>query len=232
MPTAKRSADARRWVLVVVVLVLGGLLISRERSLAEMTLRIAADLRGRGLAGLLGFAALYVCADLLMVPGALLTVAAGFTFGLWTGMALALPAGVIAATIAFLFARGALRERIRHWLERSPHFDAVRGAIAENSLVVIVLLRLSPFVPFNVVNYALGLTEISLSRYVVASFVGMIPGTWLYAYAGSLAPALVAGGSEMPGASRIVGLAIGLIASVAAVVIVGRAARRRLAMLD
>lgn len=214
---------------LVVAVIAGIVLIARSLPLADLALSVAADLRDRGWVGVVGFVVLYVCADVLMVPGALLTVAAGFTYGAWAGMAISSPASVLAASIAFLLARSALRERIRRWLESTPHFEAVRASIAENSLVVILLLRLSPLVPFNVINYALGLTEITLGRYVAASFVGMLPGTWLYAYVGSLAPTMVAGNTEVPGTARIVGLAIGLMASIAAVYIVGRAAQRRLA---
>ncbi len=209
--------------MVCLWLIAGGL------SLADLTLRVAADLRGRGWLGVAGFVVLYVCADVAMVPGAMLTVAAGFIYGAWRGLAIASPASLIAATIAFLLARSVMRQRIRRWLERSSHVEAVRASIADHSLIVILLLRLSPLVPFNVVNYALGLTEISLARYVAVSFVGMVPGTWFYAYIGSLAPTLIAGRGEVTGPARLVGLGIGLLATAMAMFIVGRAARRRVA---
>ena len=93
----------------------------------------------------------------------------------------------------------------------------------------VMLLRLSPRFPFNVLNYALSLTQISLGRYVLASAIGMLPGTALYVYLGSLAPAaaqLSSAASSAGGATRTALYVAGLIATIAVVVIGTRAARK------
>lgn len=226
--TVPRPSHSLWWLLAFVCLLVV-VILGRRLPLAALTLRVAADLRGHGLTGVMTFVTLYVCAEIVMVPGALLTMAAGFVYGVWGGVALAVPASVCAAGIGFLLARTALRERIRARLERSAHLDAIRAAVADHSLAVVVLLRLSPVVPFNVANYAMGLTDVSLSRFLLASFIGMIPSACVYAYMGSVAPALLSGAIETSHTSQLALAMVGAITAFAAVFIIGRAARERLA---
>jgi len=230
------AANPRRrqmgmWVAALAVLVVLILMV-RHLSLEDATLRLAANLRGRGWSGVVAFVLLYAAAEVFMMPGALLTMAAGYVYGVWWGVAVAAAAGLLAATASFLLARTAFRDRIRAWLGPSPHFEAIRSAIAENSIVVVLLLRLSPLVPFNVANYAFGLSDVPLSRYVVASLLGMLPGAWLYASIGSIAPSLLSSGPSVPAGTRLALLLAGLSASAAAVYVVGMASRRRLAQLQ
>jgi uncharacterized membrane protein YdjX (TVP38/TMEM64 family) len=95
---------------------------------------------------------------------------------------------------------------------------------------LILLLRLSPIVPFNLLNYALGLSNVPTGRYVLATAIGIVPGTWMYAYLGSLAPAAGAlrDAGRHGGAVSLAGTAIGLIATLAGVTLLARAARRAL----
>ena len=107
---------------------------------------------------------------------------------------------VAAATLAFVLGRTVARGWIARRIAGSPRFAAVDEAIGENGFRIVLLLRLSPLFPFNLLNYALGLTRLSLRDYVVASALGMLPGTILYVYLGSL----VTSASESPpaGAKR------------------------------
>ena len=191
---------------------------------------LAERIRGTGAKGVMLFILVYVLAEVALVPGSLLTMAAGFAYGPIRGLLVASPASVLAATTAFLLGRTILRGWIRRKIARAPKARALDRAVARNSFKLILLLRLSPVIPFNLLNYALGLSDATLGRYVVASFVGMLPATWLYVYLGSLATAAagVAEASRGGGRERLALTMIGLAATVAAVVFVTRAARRAL----
>lgn len=197
---------------------------------SEWTLALAGRIRGAGAGGVLVFIAIYVVAEVALVPGSLLTMAAGFAYGPILGLLIASPASVLAATAAFLLGRTALRGWIQRQIAGSARSRALDRAVARNSFKLILLLRLSPVIPFNVLNYALGLSDATLGRYVLASFVGMLPGTWLYVYLGSLATT-AAGLTDVKAGARthIVLLVAGLAATAAAVFFVTKAARRALA---
>jgi uncharacterized membrane protein YdjX (TVP38/TMEM64 family) len=194
------------------------------------TIALAEHIRGAGTTGVLIFVAVYVVAEVLLMPGSLLTMAAGFAYGPVTGLLVASPASVLAATTAFLLGRTILRGWIQKRIARSPKSRALDRAVSRNSFRLILLLRLSPVIPFNLLNYVLGLSDARLGRYVVASFVGMLPGTWLYVYLGSLATtaAGLADVSQHGGRARLTLTIVGLIATAIAVFFVTKAARRAL----
>lgn len=219
---------SRMWWLGACAVVIGLVLVLRSLSLGALALRLASDLRGHGWRGVVGFVMLFVCAEVAMVPGALLTMAAGYIYGPWWGVAVASPASLVAATVSFMLARTVLRARIRARFTGSRHFDAVRSAIADHSLKVVVLLRLSPLTPFNVANYAFGLSDVSLSHYVVASFVGLLPVSIFYAAVGSFAPSIVSAGAALSLTTRLVMLLVGVATGAAAVYVVVKSARDRL----
>jgi uncharacterized membrane protein YdjX (TVP38/TMEM64 family) len=194
------------------------------------TIALAERIRGAGLTGALIFVAIYVVAEVVLVPGSLLTMAAGFAYGPVGGLLVASPASVLAATTAFVLGRTALRGWVQKRIAGSPKTRALDRAIGRNSFKLILLLRLSPVIPFNLLNYVLGLSDAQLGRYVVASFIGMLPGTWLYVYLGSLATtaAGLTDVSQHAGRARLILTIIGLIATVIAVFFVTKAARRAL----
>jgi uncharacterized membrane protein YdjX (TVP38/TMEM64 family) len=165
-----------------------------------------------------------------LVPGSLLTMVAGFAYGPITGLLVALPASVLAATTTFLLGRTVLRGWIERQIAQSARARALDRAIERNTFKLILLLRLSPVIPFNVINYALGLSKAHLGRYIAASFFGMLPGTWLYAYLGSLATTAgeLSDASHGGGRERLVLTIGGLAATIVAVAFVTRAARRAL----
>jgi uncharacterized membrane protein YdjX (TVP38/TMEM64 family) len=207
------------------VLVLGWLL-----PIGVWTVTLADRVRGAGAAGVLLFTAAYVAATVALLPGSLLTLAAGFAYGPIGGLLVASPASVLAATTAFLLGRTALRGWVQRKIADAPRTRALSRAAGRDSFRLILLLRLSPVVPFNILNYALGVSEASFSRYVVASFIGMLPGTWLYVYLGSLATtaAELTDASRGEGPGKLALTVAGLVATVLAVVLVTRSARQAL----
>jgi uncharacterized membrane protein YdjX (TVP38/TMEM64 family) len=183
-----------------------------------------------GLWGPLVFIAGYAVATVAFVPGSLLTLGAGAIFGLLQGVVFVFIAASIGATLAFLVSRYVARSAIEQRLEGNEKFAAIDDAVGEQGLKIVFLLRLSPVFPFNLLNYGLGLTKVSLRDYVVAH-IGMLPGTLLYVYYGKLAgdvAALAAGAESERGAEYWLVLGLGLAATVVVTTIVTRIARRAL----
>ncbi len=197
---------------------------------AEWTVGLAERARGTGATGVAIFTVAYIVSTVAVLPGSILTLAAGFAYGPMWGLAIASPASVAGATAAFLLGRTVLRGWAERKIGESRRVRALDAAVARQGFTLVFLLRLSPLFPFNVLNYALSLSRVSLRTYVVASFIGMLPGTALYVYLGSLAPAAaeLASASERGGATRTALYAAGLAATLAVVVIGARAAKRAL----
>jgi uncharacterized membrane protein YdjX (TVP38/TMEM64 family) len=145
-----------------------------------------------GVLGIFIFICVYAVATVLLAPGAILTIGAGFAFGLWKGF-LAVSAGAtLGASLAFLVARFIAREKIETVAQRNDKFRKVDNAIGRQGAKLIFLLRLSPVIPFNLSNYFYGLTGVRFWPYVLASWIGMMPGTFLYVYIGTAGKAAVA----------------------------------------
>ena len=218
---------ALRWV-VPAVLVAAALLFF-GRSLAAYVPRFAAAVQALGPWGPVVFVLGYVAAAVLFVPGSLLTLAAGALFGLGRGVLYVMAGATLGATAAFLVSRYLVRGRVERRVRADPRFAAIDDAVGTDGRRIVFLLRLSPVLPFNLLNYALGVTRVRLADFVLGC-AGMLPGTVLYVYYGKLAGdvAGAVGGTAPRGAAHYAVLAVGLAATVAVTVVVTRLARRAL----
>jgi uncharacterized membrane protein YdjX (TVP38/TMEM64 family) len=183
-----------------------------------------------GPLGAVLLALLYIPACLFFVPGSLLTLGAGFAFGVVLGTVAVSAGSVLGATAAFVTGRTLARGVIERRVSNNARFAAIDGAVAENGLKIVLLTRLSPIFPFNLLNYAYGLTRVRLRDYVLASWIGMLPGTVMYVYLGSAVKNLadlVAGRIE-GGPGQSVLFFVGLLATVVVTVYVTRVAKRAL----
>jgi uncharacterized membrane protein YdjX (TVP38/TMEM64 family) len=173
----------------------------------------------------------YAVACVAFVPASLLTLAAGALFGVVKGTIFVMLGATIGALGAFLIARYVARDWVAGRVLKDARFASIDAAIAEQGRKVVFLLRLSPVIPFNVLNYALGLTRVRVADYVLAS-AGMLPGTVLYVYSGKLA-GVVAGaadaGAPPKGPAFYAVLGLGLAATAAVTVLITRVARKALA---
>jgi uncharacterized membrane protein YdjX (TVP38/TMEM64 family) len=187
-------------------------------------------LRDAGPVGVLAYMAAFAIAAICLLPGSILTVGAGAAYGVVWGTIVASLASAVAAIAAFLVARTIARRRVARWLASDPRFTALDAAIGEHGLTLVVLVRLSPLIPFNVLNYALGLTRVRLRDYAVGSVIGMLPVTILYVYVGSVAGELaaLARGTSTGGTMRPVVTALGLAATIGAAIYIARLAKRAL----
>lgn len=184
-------------------------------------------IEGLGAWGLVLFVALYVVATVLLIPGSALGLGAGALFGVVRGSVLVSLASTLGATCAFLLGRSLARDWVARRIEGNAAFTALDGAVAAEGWKIVFLTRLSPLFPFTLLNYAFGLTRVSLRDYVLASWIGMLPGTVMYVYLGALARAGVE--TRPRTAAEWTLYAVGLVATIAVAVVVTRLARRALA---
>ncbi len=153
----------------------------------EWSLAFIHYVRNLGWVGFWFYAFAYVGATVLLFPGTLLTVGGGFLYGPFWGTVLASPASVAGATIAFVLSRSFARDWVAGKVRKYPRFAAVERAVGRHGFKAVFLLRLQPInLPFALLNYALGLTSVRLRDYILASWLGMLPATILYVYAGSV----------------------------------------------
>ncbi len=185
---------------------------------------------GLGALAPVAFIAIYIAACVAFVPGSILTIGAGVIFGVVRGSIYVSIASTLGATAAFLVGRYLAREWVSARLEGNAKFRAIDEAVGMEGWKIVVLTRLSPVFPFNLLNYAYGLTRVTLRDYFFASWAGMIPGTILYVYIGSLggdlARAAEGGAGRTP--ARWALTAVGFIATVAVVVYATRIGARAL----
>ena len=192
--------------------------------------RFAGWVEGLGLLGPAVFIAGYAAAVVALAPASLLTLAAGAIFGVLEGTVVVFVAASLGACAAFLVARHAARAPVERRIAGDRRFEAIDRAIGQQGRRIVFLLRLSPAVPFNLLNYALGLTSVRFSDYALAC-LGMLPGTLAYVWAGSLLGSVAAaagGAAPERGLAQQALFVAGLVATVAATALVTRIARRAL----
>lgn len=128
----------------------------------------------------------FVLMTLLFFPASPLAIAAGFLYGPLTGTLATSFAGLISAVLAFLISRYLVRNRMQIWLARFPRAAAIDTAVSSDGFRVVFLLRLASILPFIPVSYLMGVARIRAGAYVLATWLGLLPGTFLYVFVGSL----------------------------------------------
>ena len=178
------------------------------------------------------FIVLYVVAAITLAPAFLLTFSAGAVFGLWRGTLLTFVGASLGASAVYAVAAPLARSRVLRWIDRDPRVAATRRAVVRDRAAwIMFLLRLSPLVPYNLLNYALSLSGVRFRDYLVA-LVGMLPAIIMYAYYGKVAgdvTRIAAGVSPPRGAEYYAMMLVGLIATFAATHLIGRAAKKAMA---
>lgn len=217
-----------RWIAAAVLataLVVGG----RSLPFADWLANFGSWIAGLGAAGFVLYAAVYVVVTVLLLPAWLMTIGAGFLFGLLPGAAVVSVGSTAGAAASFLIARHLARERVAHAAARDPRFSALDRAIGEKGWKIVFLLRMSAVVPFVFSNYVYGLTAIRFWPYVAASWVGMIPLTLLYAGLGvATRQAGEAAGAPAPNGWGVAVLAAGILITAGVTLYVARLTRKSL----
>jgi uncharacterized membrane protein YdjX (TVP38/TMEM64 family) len=240
MPAATESAPTRglpwtKLAIAIAVLAAAGIALWQFGPAIQAWFSQAlAWIQGLGPWGPIIFIVLYILNTVLFLPGSILTLGAGIIFGVFSGAFYVVIGATIGANLAFLIGRYLARDRVARLIEGNRKFAAIDRAIAQEGWKIVGLIRLSPAFPFNVLNYMLGLTRVSFTDNIIGTF-GIVPGTFMYVYIGSLFGSLATVMSEeaqtlsteQQTAQWIVRI-VGLIATVAVTVYVTKIARKAL----
>ncbi len=226
-PQAKHSFYR---VLLAVAFLSVLVLVATKFNLQDVFRGALTWISGLGPLAPLFFIALYIIACVFMLPGSILTLGAGVVFGVVKGSIAVSVGATVGATCAFLVGRYLARDWVARRIAGNSRFTAIDESVEREGWKIVFLVRLSPIFPFNLLNYAFGLTKVRLKSYFFASWLGMIPGTVMYVYIGSLAGDLAKLGAG--GRSRTTGewilYGIGLLATVVVTVFITRIARKSL----
>jgi len=219
-----------KWLLylgVAIALIVAAILAAKYFHLQDL-LKQAIDWVGPlGPWGAIIFIAIYIVATVLFIPGSVLTLGAGAVFGVVWGSIYVSIGATLGATCAFLVGRYLARDAIAPKIEGNERFAAIDKAVAREGWKIVGLTRLSPVFPFTLLNYAFGLTQVKLRDFVLASWIGKMPGTVMYVYLGSLAKA--ATGERTRTTGEWVFYGVGLLATVVVTVFIASIAKKALA---
>ena len=189
------SSNALDWRLIVPIVAIAGFGVAAANHVGGIDFgplleQSIAKIESLGPYGYLYFAMVYVVAEVLAVPALPLTASSGYLFGLIPGFVTVLISATIAASISFFIGRTLLREWAQKIASTSSKWRAIDAAIGKEGFKVILLLRMSPLLPFAISNYLYGLTSVDFGSYLAATFLGFAPGTLGIVYAGSAGKAL------------------------------------------
>jgi len=196
-------------IILLLVLACGIGLVIANRGRFDAAL-LAQWVQQAGIAGPIIFMLIYAIGTVLFLPGSVITLAGGALFGPVLGTFLNLTGATLGASLAFLVARYLASD----WVEQKTagRLQQLKKGVEHEGWRFVAFVRLVPLFPFNLLNYALGLTRIKLSHYIIASYICMLPGGFAYTYLGYAGREAVAG-SE--GLIQKAVLALALLATVA-----------------
>ncbi len=213
-------------ILSLIAVVIAALIGLRFLPVSEWILSLQSEIRSFGPLAPVVVIVGYALMTVLLIPGSAMTLLAGGVFGLWKGLAVVVTGANLGALCSFLLARTFLRERVSRWAAANPKFASLDRAVGREGFKMVLLSRLSPVFPFVLLNYLIGLTTVRTSSYVLANLIGMLPGTFLYVYLGATARDALTGGS------KLIFQIVGLLATIAIVVLITRMARRAMAEVE
>ena len=214
-------------VIVIITLFAASRILPLEQWLIQFNEWVAS----LGTVGMVVYGLFYIIATILFVPGAITTFGSGFLFGLWWGTLVVNISATIGASLAFLIARYIARDWVHKKAEQNARFNAIDKAIGQQGGKIVGLLRLSPALPFSLSNYLYGLTAVKFWPYVIATWLGTLPGTIMYVYFGAIGKAGLdaatdATASHSPAQTTF--FIVGLIATIAVTILITRVAQKAL----
>jgi uncharacterized membrane protein YdjX (TVP38/TMEM64 family) len=181
----------RRTRILLVCLALSLAWLGYSRLDIPTLLRHALEsIQGMGGRGAALFVAIYTTGVVLLVPGSILSLGAGAIYGVWWGSVLVTVGALIGSTISFLLGRHAARDLVQRKLRGWPRFSAINAAVEQRGLRLVFLLRLSPLLPYNLLNYVLGVTRVSTRDYLLGG-LGILPGVLMFVGLGAVAGRMV-----------------------------------------
>jgi uncharacterized membrane protein YdjX (TVP38/TMEM64 family) len=225
-PTDESASRFRRKLLAALLLIAALIASWYLLPLRHWMASFEARVRGMGLAGGILYVAVYVVASLLFVPGSILSLGAGYAFGVAGGMAVVWTGVTVAASAGFLVARHLARDAVQSLDRRNARVGALDAAIGRSGWKAVALVRLSALVPFSLSNYFFGLTSVRFGPYVAATAVAMIPGSFFYVYLGAAGKGLAQAGERSAWEWALIGAGVAVTAATA--VILARFTKKQL----
>jgi uncharacterized membrane protein YdjX (TVP38/TMEM64 family) len=217
---AKRIAK-RYWPLGVAGVFMLILLVAWTAAPAEQWIRaIGHKVTELGWAAPLVYILLYVLGTVMLAPSPLMSIAAGVAFG-WWGLPLAVVGATAGALASFLISRHFLNDDLEEWLTDRSVFRAAKHAVDDEGWRIQILLRLSPVVPFGLLNYLMGLTKTPITTYVWSTAIGIVPGSLADIYIGVI-------GQSLAGGAQIAYLAAGALVTLACATVISFKVRNSL----
>ena len=184
-----------------------------------------------GIWGPILLAEMYIFCTILMIPGSILTIGAGFVFQSVLVATVSVSIGSTTGCFAaFLYGNTFMRKWVKNKIAPYEVFNALDDAIAEKGWLVVLLLRLSPVIPYNLINYGLGITKVGLIEYTFFSWLGMIPATIVYSYIGTTISdiAVIISGDISPDPLTITLFVLGLVATVVVLIVISYLAKKKI----
>ncbi len=222
----KKNIKVIFWGMVVAGVIAAVTLLPMK----DLLVKVLEWTQGLGIWGPIFVVAFYIVACILFLPGSVLTLGAGFLFKLLIGTIIVSVGSTLGACAAFLVSRTFGRNWVAKKVTKNEKFAAIDNAVGQQGFKIVLLTRLSPVFPFNLLNYAFGLTKVSFVKYALGSWIGMLPGTVMYVYfgAGLRGLADAAAGKVETGVTGQIFFWAGLIVAIAVTVFVTRLARKAL----
>jgi len=215
-------------LIIIVVLIIAAILATAMLPVGDYLERFLDWVEGLGVWAPLVAGAFYIPATVLFVPGSLVTLAIGAIFGVVVGTIVVSLGSILGSTAAFLIGRFFARDWVAAKVAASPRFKAIDDAVARSGFKIVLLTRLSPVFPYNLLGYMYGITQVKLRDYFFASWIGMFPGTVMYVYLGyALGEAAMAGERDKTVGEYVL-IAVGLVATIAVTVVITKIARNAL----
>jgi len=218
------------WIILITAVIA----VARYFNVQEFLTSLLDWIAGLGPWGPVTFIVIYILATLLFIPGSILTLGAGLLFGVVLGSIYVSIGATLGATGAFLIGRYLARGRIKKYIESNGKFKVIDEAVAREGWKIVGLTRLSPVFPFNLLNYAFGVTQVRFRDYFWLTWIGITPGTVLYVYLGSLVGnlAMLGTGGQTITLAMWGFYTVGLVATVAVTVYVTRIAKKALEQIS
>jgi uncharacterized membrane protein YdjX (TVP38/TMEM64 family) len=172
---------------------------SQQFDVSAMIEKLLSEIADMGIYGYIYFALAYIAVDILAIPAVALTASSGYVFGLLNGTLMVISCATIAASVSFFIGRVFLRDWAQKYISENPRWRVIDKAVAKEGFKIILLLRLSPLLPFALSNYVYGVTSVDFISYITATFLGFTPGSFGVVYFGSAGKALLTeGGASLP----------------------------------
>jgi uncharacterized membrane protein YdjX (TVP38/TMEM64 family) len=230
LPSNQQRSKKYTKVIVLTIIIAGVITGTIFLPVKDWLIKALEWTQGLGIWGPVFVIAFYIVACVLLIPGSILTLGAGFIFKAVRGSITVSIGSTLGACAAFLIGRTVARKWIAAKVAKNEKFAAIDEAVAQQGFKIVLLTRLSPVFPFNMLNYAFGLTKISFWKYALGSWIGMMPGTIMYVYfgAGLRSLADVAAGNVEKSTAGTIFFWIGLVATIVVTVFVTRIARNAL----